>query len=57
LLWHTDRQGKLQLPFDQALEPARKFCAAESSAVLVAVEMTEREWAEKARTPGIIALA
>ena len=45
------------MPFDQALEPARKFCAAESSAVLVVVEMTEREWAEKARTPGIIALA
>jgi len=49
---YTDRQGKLQFPFDEALELARKFCAAEPSAVLVGVESTEREWAEKARTPG-----
>lgn len=40
---YTDRQGKLQFPFDEALELARKFCAAEPSSVLVGVESTERE--------------
>jgi hypothetical protein len=49
---YTDRQGTLQLPFVEALDLARKFCAAEPSAVLVGVETTEREWAERARTPG-----
>lgn len=49
---YADRRGKLQLPFDEALELARNFCAAEPSAVLVGVESREREWAEKARTPG-----
>jgi len=49
---YIDRQGTLHLPFDEALELARKFCAAEPSAVLVKVEAIEREWAQKARTPG-----
>jgi len=49
---YTDRQGKLQLPFDEALELAQKFCAAEPQAVLAGVEATEREWARDARTPG-----
>jgi hypothetical protein len=40
------------LPFDEALEIAQKFCAAEPAAVLAEVESIEREWAQKARQPG-----
>ena len=49
---YTNRQGKLQLPFDEALELAQKFCAAEPQAVLAGVEAAEREWARNAQTPG-----
>lgn len=49
---YTDRTGRLQLPFDEALELARRFCANEPNAVLANVESTEREWAQQARTPG-----
>jgi hypothetical protein len=49
---YTDRQGTLHLPFEEALELARKFCAAEPAAVLAGVEATERKWAREARTPG-----
>jgi hypothetical protein len=49
---YTDRQGKLQLPFEEALELAQKFCAKEPQAVLTRVEATEREWSRDARTPG-----
>jgi hypothetical protein len=49
---YTDRAGKLRLPFDEAFELARAFCAAEPAAVLVGVETTERDWAQKARRPG-----
>jgi len=49
---YIDHQGKLYLPFDEALELAPKFCAAQPSAVLAGVEVTEREWAQEARTPG-----
>jgi hypothetical protein len=35
-----------------ALDVARSFCAREPAAVLAGVEATEREWAQKARTPG-----
>ena len=45
---YKDRQGELHFPFDDALELARRFCAAEPSTILVSVESTEREWAEKA---------
>jgi hypothetical protein len=40
------------LPFDEAFEIGRKFCSAEPATVLVGVETTEREWAQKARRPG-----
>jgi hypothetical protein len=43
---YVDRTGQLHLPFDEALEIARKFCAAEPAAVLAAVESTERKWAQ-----------
>ncbi len=49
---YVDRQGKLHLPFDEAVQIARKFCAKEPQAVLVGVEATERKWAEEARRPG-----
>lgn len=35
---YVDGQGKLHLPFDEALELGRKFCSAEPSTVLVEVE-------------------
>jgi hypothetical protein len=49
---YKDRSGTIRLPFDEALELARRFCAAEPAAVLVKVEATEREWAQSARRPG-----
>jgi hypothetical protein len=49
---YTDRQGILHLPFDEALELGRKFCAAEPATVLAGVESTEREWAREATRPG-----
>lgn len=49
---YVDRTGKLHLPFDEALEIAQKFCAAEPAVVLAGVESTEREWAQDARRPG-----
>jgi len=49
---YVDRQGLLFLPFDEALEIARKFCAVEPQAVLVKIEAVEREWMRKARTAG-----
>ena len=39
---------KLHLPFDEAFELGRKFCAAEPSTVLVEVEAFERDWTHKA---------
>jgi len=49
---YVDRQGKLHLPFEEALMLARRFCAAEPAAVLVEAEATERKWASEARQPG-----
>ena len=46
---YVDRHGTLHLPFDEALELARKFCAAEPSTVLVGAETAEREWDQAAR--------
>jgi hypothetical protein len=52
LVAYKDRNGRLRVPFDQALELARKFCAAEPAAVLTKIEATEREWTQQARRPG-----
>jgi hypothetical protein len=49
---YFDRAKTLHLPLDEAMELARKFCAAEPSTVLVKVEGTEREWAQEARRAG-----
>jgi hypothetical protein len=51
-LAYLDRRGTLHLPFDETLEIARRFCAAEPAAVLADVEATERKWARDATTPG-----
>jgi hypothetical protein len=40
----------LHLPFDEALELARRFCAAEPGTVLVGVEATERKWTHDVQT-------
>ncbi len=45
---YVDRKGCLRLPFGVALDIAHKFSAAEPSAVLLAVEATEREWTRDA---------
>lgn len=47
-----DRLGTLYLPYDEALEIAKQFCAAEPQAVLINIEASEREDLRKARTPG-----
>jgi hypothetical protein len=49
---YVDRGGKLRLPFGDAVDLARAFCGAEPSTVLISVEGTERDWGQKARTPG-----
>jgi hypothetical protein len=46
---YTDRRGVLRLPFDEALDVARRFSAAEPATVLVAIEGTERKWRAKRR--------
>jgi len=49
---YTDRRGVVRLPFDEALDVARRFSAAEPATVLIAIEGTERKWAREAATPG-----
>jgi hypothetical protein len=45
---YIDRKGDLHLPFDAALDVAKKLCSVEPQTVLVGVETTEREWSHKA---------
>jgi hypothetical protein len=49
---YIDRSGTVHIPFDEAFEIARKFCANEPAAVLASIEATEREWSERVRHPG-----
>jgi hypothetical protein len=44
---YTTRHGQLRLPFDEALDLARRFCAAEPAAVLLSVEATEQRSTSK----------
>ena len=44
--------GPSPRPFDEALELARKFCAAEPAPVLIKAEAVEREWSSDAQRPG-----
>jgi len=50
-LSYVDRQGAFHAPFDEALELAKAFCAAEPSTVLVGVEATEGKWSQQASRP------
>jgi len=47
---YVDRQGKLHLPFDEAFELGRKFCASEPSTVLVEVKLSSVTGRTKPRT-------
>ena len=49
---YVDRQGMLFLPFDEALEIAKKLCAVEPQVVLAKIEASERDWVQTAHTPG-----
>lgn len=49
---YTDRHGRIHVPFDEALELGRAFCAVEPSTVLTGVESTEREWSQEVTQPG-----
>jgi hypothetical protein len=49
---YIDRSGRLNLPYDCALNFARAFCMHEPSGVLVAIEAVEREWSLKASRAG-----
>ena len=49
---YLDRGGTLRLPFGDAVELARAFCGAEPSTILLSLEATERDWSQRARTPG-----
>lgn len=50
---YTGRNGEVHVPIDEALEIARKLCAAEPSTVLTDVEATERDWSSRpSRTGG-----
>ncbi len=51
-----DRHGEQHLPLDESLALGRAFCAAEPSAVLIAVETHERDWERQARQPGEVYL-
>jgi hypothetical protein len=48
---YVDRFGKIHVPFDEALEIARAFCAVEPATILTGVESTERQWSQKASQP------
>ena len=48
---YLDRQGRLHLPFETALEFARAFCRAEPATALTDVEATERQWSITATRP------
>jgi len=49
---YVDRAGILNLPLDEALEIAQRFCAAEPAGVLADIEATERKWSLEATRPG-----
>ena len=52
LVAYLDRQGILHLPFDEALEVGRRFCAAEPATVSAKIEATERKWAQDSTRAG-----
>jgi len=44
---YTDRSGQFHLPYDEALDLAKAFCAKEPAAVLTSIESSEEEWSQK----------
>lgn len=53
----TVRKGTAHLPFAEALELAKAFCAVEPSGVLLYIESTETQWSQEARAgraPGLV---
>jgi len=52
LYTYLDRHGTVHVPYPEALELAKAFCAAEPGAVLLRIEATEREWTQEASRPG-----
>jgi hypothetical protein len=48
---YTDRAGTIHIPFAEAVEIARRFCAAEPAVILASIEATEQEWAREAALP------
>jgi hypothetical protein len=44
---YTDREGVLHVPFDEALELGRAFCAREPQTVLVKIEAAESKWSQE----------
>lgn len=51
-LAYVDRKGTGHVPFSEALQLAKAFCAAEPAPVLARVEATEREWSAESIRPG-----
>jgi len=51
-LAYVDRHGEAHVPFGEALELAKVFCAAEPTPVLADIESTERKWSQEASRPG-----
>src|SRR5438034_1089242 len=51
---YVDRHGQVHVPFDEALELARAFCAVEPVTVLTSVEATERRASQDANSVGAI---
>jgi hypothetical protein len=51
-LAYNDRLGEVHIPYIEALDLAKAFCAAEPNTILLNIESTEREWVQKASKPG-----
>lgn len=49
---YIDRLGMVHVPYSEALELAKAFCATEPNTILLNIETTEREWIQKASQPG-----
>lgn len=49
---YADRRGLEWLPYDEALEIAKKFCATEPQAVLAGIEACENDWTTQVRSGG-----
>jgi hypothetical protein len=48
-LTYIDRHGTVHIPYSEALELAKAFCASEPGTILLNIESTEREWVREAQ--------